>query len=70
MSHKHRLIRLSSPNLNYITGLGAVILYINVIIIVIPTTDEDGAIILCSVRAVHNVYTLCLLSHEYYLCFS
>ena len=45
----HRLIRLSSPNLNYIIGLGAIILYLNVISFVIPTTNADFVSVLCNV---------------------
>ena len=44
-----RLIRLSSPNLNYIIGLGAIILYLNVIVLVIPTKNSDFAAVLCNV---------------------
>ena len=49
-----RLIRLSSPNLNYIIGLGAVVLYLNVIILVIPTKEEDIAAVLCNVCWLNN----------------
>ena len=40
---------MSSPNLNYIIGLGAIVLYFNVIVLVIPTTDEDFSAVLCNV---------------------
>lgn len=50
-----RLIRLSSPNLNYIIGLGAIVLYLNVITLVIPTTNPDFAAVLCNVST-----TVCL----------
>ena len=46
----HRLIRLSSPNLNYIIGIGAIILYMNVIVFVIPTNDRQAVAVLCNVR--------------------
>ena len=46
-----RLIRLSSPNLNYLIGLGAIIFYINVITLVVPTTNTDFAAVLCNVSA-------------------
>ena len=57
-----RLIRLSSPNLNYIIGLGAIILYLNVITLVIPTTNTDFAAVLCNVSIVqiHCNNFLCL----------
>ena len=45
----YRLIRLSSSNLNYLIGLGAIVLYVNVITLVIPTTNADFAAILCNV---------------------
>ena len=44
-----RLIRLSSPNLNYLIGLGAIVLYLNVIVLVIPTTNPEFAAVLCNV---------------------
>nr|CAA76688.1 metabotropic glutamate GABA-like receptor [Geodia cydonium] len=47
---KRKLIRLSSPNLNYLIGLGAIILYFNVITLVIPTTDTVIAAILCNIN--------------------
>ena len=47
----HRLIRRSSPNLNYIIGLGAIILYLNVISFVIPTTNPDFMSVLCNVSS-------------------
>ena len=45
----HRLIRLSSPKLNYIIGAGAIILYADVIFHVIPTTSPDVTVVLCNV---------------------
>ena len=45
----HRLIRLSSPNLNYLIGLGAIVLYLNIITLVIPTTNTHFAAVLCNV---------------------
>ena len=48
-AHVSRLIRLSSPNLNYIIGLGAFILYLNVVTLVIPATNHDFAAVLCNV---------------------
>ena len=43
-----RLIRLSSRNLNYIIGLGAITIYLNVITLVIPTTNPHFAAVLCN----------------------
>jgi len=45
-----RLIRLSSPNLNYLIGGGAIILYIDIYFFIIPTTDPSAVVILCNVR--------------------
>ncbi len=44
-----RLIRLSSPNLNYIIGGGAFLLYAAVYLTVIPTTDRDIISATCNV---------------------
>ena len=44
-----RLIRLSSSNLNHIIVLGAIILYLNVISFVIPSTSPDYVSVLCNV---------------------
>ncbi len=44
-----RLIRLSSPNLNYIIGGGAILLYAAVYLTVIPTTDRDIISATCNV---------------------
>ena len=60
-----RLIRLSSPNLNYLIGLGAIVLYLNIITLVIPTTNTHFAAVLCNVRTAYNyVDVLCLLCHN------
>ena len=48
----YRLIRLSSPNLNNIIGIGAVVLYVNVIALVVPTTDMQIAAVLCNVSII------------------
>ena len=49
MLSPHRLIRLSSPNLNYIIGAGAIVLYADVILHVIPTTSPDVTTVICNV---------------------
>ena len=56
-----RLIRLSSPNLNYIIGAGAIILYIDVCFFIVPTTDRYAASILYNVRA-QEILTLSTFS--------
>ena len=45
-----RLIRLSSPNLNYLIGGGAIILYIDMYFFIIPTADPNAVVVLCNVR--------------------
>ena len=55
----YRLIRMSSPNLNYIIGLGAIVLYFNVIVLVIPTTKEKVALFLCNVSTYVVLFVLC-----------
>ena len=52
--HQLRLIRLTSPNLNYLIGAGAILLYIDVYFYIIPTSDRDTATIFCNVR-IHNI---------------
>ena len=59
----YRLIRLSSPNLNYIIGLGAIVLYLNVIILVVPTAEPHVAVILCNVRMYIPAYSSTLFIH-------
>ena len=44
-----RLIRLSSPNLNYLIGSGAIVLYIDIYFFIIPTTNPKIIGILCHV---------------------
>ena len=43
-----RLIKLSSPKLNYIIGIGAIILYLAGIVAVIPSTDPDAVAVFCN----------------------
>ncbi len=45
-----RLIRLTSPNLSYIMGVGAILLYVDVYFTVVPAEDKDGVTVLCNVR--------------------
>lgn len=39
---------MSSPKLNYIIGVGAFILYVDVYLLVVPTTDQLTVKVLCS----------------------
>ena len=63
-----RLIRLSSPNLNYIIGLGAIVLYLNVITFVIPTTNKDVAAVLCNVRLYPTICSIIILYNVHVAC--
>ena len=47
--HHPRLIRMSSPNLNYLIGGGAIILYMDIYFFIIPTTDQQALTVLCNV---------------------
>ena len=47
-----RLIRLSSYNLNYFIGCGAVIVYMSIYFITIPTTNPQAVAALCNVGTV------------------
>ena len=47
-SPPYRLIGLSSPNLNYLIGGGAIILYVNTYFFIIPTTDPQVVVALCN----------------------
>ena len=44
-----RLIRMSSPKLNYLIGGGAIILYIDTYFFIIPTTDPQVVTALCNI---------------------
>ena len=43
-----RLIRLTSPNLNYLIGFGAIILYLVVFFTVIPAPTQTPVVFLCN----------------------
>ena len=42
------LIRLTSPNLNYLIGSGAILLYLAIIVTVLPATSAVFASVLCN----------------------
>ena len=45
-----RLIRMSSPNLNYLIGGGAIILYMDIYFVIIPTTNQQALLtVFCNV---------------------
>lgn len=52
----HRLLKLSSPNLNYLIGAGAIIIYIDIYFFIVPATDPNTISILCNVRLFHCVH--------------
>ena len=49
----YRLIRLTSPNLNYLIGVGAVVLYIDIYFFVIPSTDPVAVTVYCNVSSLY-----------------
>lgn len=56
-----RLIRLGSPNLNYLIGGGAIILYMATYFFIIPTTDPQAVTALCNITPwlIALGYSLC-----------
>ena len=44
-----RLMVLSGTSLNYLIGLGSIILFLGVIIAAIPLTEETGNAVMCNV---------------------
>ena len=57
-----RLVRLTSPKLNLLIGVGAIILYIDVYFTVVPTTNRDVVTFLCN-------FTPWLTAVGYSLCY-
>ncbi len=47
-SNFFRLIKLASPKLNYLIGIGAIILYVTTIFLVGPTTSPGVVTVLCN----------------------
>ena len=45
----YRLIKLASSKMNYLIGIGAIILYLNCVFFVVPTTDPDVMTGLCNI---------------------
>ena len=54
----HRLIRLTSPNLNYITVTGALVFYASVYFVVHPAVSEDAVTVFCNVSIFIWVLTI------------
>ena len=46
-----RLIKLTSPNLNYIIGAGAILLYLGIYVMAIPSTNQTAVAVFCNVSA-------------------
>ena len=42
---------MTSPNLNYLIGIGAIVLYIDIYFFVIPSTDKVTVTVFCNVSA-------------------
>lgn len=49
----YSVIRLSSPNLNLLIGLGAIILYGSIIVTVLPLTGPNFRVIECNVCQIY-----------------
>lgn len=45
----HRVVKLSSPILNYLIILGAVLLYVTVYLLIVPLTDIGAETVFCNV---------------------
>ena len=45
-----RLIRLTSPNLNYLIGSGAILLYLAIVVTVWPAATATAAGVLCNLQ--------------------
>lgn len=67
----YRLIRLTSPTLNYFICCGALMLYISVYFYAIHSTESDIATILCNVSQlfVYLFYVFCTTCKKYTLFF-
>ena len=57
-----RLIRLTSPNLNYMIESGAILLYVAIVLTVLPATTSNAAGVLCNL-------TVWLTAFGYSLCY-
>ena len=55
----YRLVRLTSPRLNYISIVGATVMYVSVLLYSIPSFSAVAAEVLCEVHmrtACHDIY--------------
>ncbi len=50
----YRLMKLSSPKLNYLILFGAITLYIDIYLYIVPTTDPLAVTLLCNVSHLIN----------------
>ena len=67
-SMSHRVVRLSSPNLNYLIGFGAILLYVNAYLLVFPSSNQSAATAMCNVSSIKHCYSPNLLSCFFNLC--
>ena len=49
MFYVYRLVKLSSPNLNYFIIIGAVLMYVSIFFYILPVTDKDVVLASCIV---------------------
>ena len=52
----YRLVKLSSPNLNYFIIIGAVLMYISIFFYILPVTNTDVVLASCIVRLSVNFF--------------
>ncbi len=51
----YRIVKLISPNLNYVIIVGAIMVYLSVIVFVIPTKDHTQATVYCHVSPSQSI---------------
>ena len=74
MFFSHRLVRLTSPSLNYVIIGGVLVMYCSVILYVVPVTTQVANTALCNVSIAIEQMGLCsfwllLLSSEWFIAF-
>ena len=60
-----RVIRLTSPKLNYLVIIGSVLMYLSVFIELLPTTQEAVYHSLCAVSITVSSCSVCHLQHTF-----
>ena len=61
----HRIVRLTSPNLNYFIIVGCFIMYASIFIRLMPSTDEVVNFVRCNVGGVVTTTLVCRNYHQY-----